>query len=359
MFAGFEKEADAQKLLGAQLDMLVVEEGTTVSWQVIMDLASTLRATKDSGRVPQLIIPTNPFGPHCLPIKRRFDDKDITAEEDPDYNPADWRLFMTNADDNPALDFDEYDKRLRSLSAQKRSAWLFGRWALGEGSFFEQFDPARHVVTRLPEVNGRSIYRHPDVWVYRAYDHGFSDDPAVCLWIAVLPNQQAFVIKEMSWKRTPIAEIAQEIIGHSVDMRIAETFCDPTMEAGRRHGAQSVLEVFEINGVPMTPSVNDRTMPFVHEWLSVDIEGAPRLRMWAEGCPKLIHTLPLMVPNPRDLERMKDGNDHWVCALSFFCSSWASGHEPLKPSNPEPFWMSKVRDHEQGHVLGAGAVRKR
>jgi hypothetical protein len=244
-FVGFATETDALKLLGAELDCLVIEEGTTVSWQVIVDLASTLRTLVGSGRVPQLIIPTNPYGPHQIPIKRHWILQDITQEEEPGYDPADWRAIGTTAADNPQINFTDYDKRLGGLQANKRKAWLLGEWSSTEGAFFEDFSVDRHVITRLPEINGRSIYRHPDVSVYRALDWGFSDDPCVCLWIAVMANGREIVIKEMSWKRTPAGEVAQEIIGHSRDMQILQTFCDPSMDNGKRAGAQSVLDVFD------------------------------------------------------------------------------------------------------------------
>jgi hypothetical protein len=359
-YAGFTTEADALKVLGMTLDMLVIEEITTMAWETVISLASTLRSTLESERTPQLIALTNPIGPYSRPVKRHWVDKDLSQTEEPGYDPAEWKAVATVAADNPHLNFVAYDKRLAGLSPAKRAAWLDGQWTDAEGAFFSEFSAERHVITQLPERGGRSIFRHPDIPVYRVIDWGFSADEAVCLWIAMLANGRAIVIKEMSWHRTAAREVAQEVIGHSKDMQIAVTYADGTMWNGQRYGAQSVADLFEIEGVSLTPIANDRHMYGIHEWLNTTVEGTPRLQFWAEGCPKLIATIQQQVPNPKDPERMKDSStDHHTCALSFFCSGWASGHEPLVVKK-EPFWLAKMHDLEASgrHKLGAESVKR-
>jgi hypothetical protein len=175
----------------------------------------------------------------------------------------------------------------------------------------------------------------------------------------MLPNGRAIVIKEMSWHRTAARECAQEVTGHSVDMQIATTYADGTMWNGQRYGAQSVADLFEMEGVALQPIANDRHMYGIHEWLAQTVDGVPRLTFWAEGCPKLISTIQQQVPNPKDPERMKDSStDHHTCALSFFCSGWATGHDPLPAGKPEPFWMRKMRELEtSNYKLGTESVK--
>lgn len=385
IWTGFEKESDALKTLGMTLDVLVIEEITTMQWSVVVDLASCLRTTVESGRIAQLIAPTNPYGPYAGPVKRHWITKDLTQDEEPGYDPNDWRAIPTTAADNPHLDFKSYDKRLGPLQAQKRKAWLLGEWSSSEGTFFEDFKPTRspsgglpgstdagatgqqqtddepqpeqpwHVISRLPELHNRSIYRHPSVPVYRALDWGFADDPAVCLWIAILSDSRAIVIKEMTWKRTPAIEVAHEITGHSRDMNIVGTFADPTMWNGQRHGAQSVADIFEANGVPLIASVNDRRLYSVHEYLTTEIDDLPKIQFWQEGCPMLIRTIPEQRGNKIDPERMADSKtDHYVLALSYFTSGGVVGHEPVAALTI-PRWMQPVADEQR--VLGAESVR--
>ncbi len=355
--AGFATEDDANKVLGMSIDLLVIEEITQMGWGTITSLASSLRTTNESGRVAQMIAATNPIGVGAAAVKRHWVDRDLSETEEPGYLPDDWLAIPTTAEDNPHLNFADYDKRLSGLNEAKRAAWLRGEWASSEGSFFSEFSVERHVVTRLPELNGRSIFRHPDVEVVRTIDWGY-DDPTVCIWLALMPNGQAIAIKEMQWRRTSVQEVVQEVLGHSRDMNVTQTFCDPSMFNNSRAGAQSIGDTFELNGLPLTPSVNDRHLYSVHEYLTTTIDGLPKLQLWAEGVPRLIATLPQQTPNVKDPERMRDSTtDHHVLALSYFTTSWASGHEPLKPEKKPPVWLDKMRQLEAPRVLGGESVK--
>ncbi len=356
--AGFATEDDANKVLGMSIDLLVIEEITQMGWGTVTSLASSLRTTNESGRVAQLIAATNPIGVGAMAVKRHWVDRDLTETEEPGYLPDDWLAIPTTAAENPHLNFTEYDKRLTGLSEAKRAAWLRGEWASSEGAFFSEFSAERHVITRLPEMmDGRSIYKHPDVPVYRAIDWGY-DDPTICLWLAVLPSGRVICVKEMQWRRTSVQEVAQEIIGHSAGFAIAETFCDPSMFNNSRAGAQSIGDTFQLNGLALTPSVNDRHLYSIHEYLTTTIDGLPKLQLWAEGCPRLIATLPQQTPMVKDPERMRDSStDHHALALSYFTTSWATGHEPLI-TKPEPFWLKRMRELDStAPVLGASSVK--
>lgn len=357
IYAGFETEKDALKLIGADLDCVLVEEGTTVSWPVIISLASSLRTTKSSGRTPQLIIPTNPYGPSAIDIKRHWIDQDITEAEEPGYDPADWYAIRTTADDNPYLDFKTYDKRLGALPPAQRKAWLLGEWSSAEGSYFDDFEPERegqpwHVISRLPEFKPGTLY-------YRAFDFGFSPDPAVCLWFAIDASGQITVLKERQWLRTPAAEVAHEITGNSHGMTVAQTFCDPTVFNGSRAGATSIGDVIEQEGIALTPSINDRSAAglAVHEALSSTINGKPRIQIWREGCPNLIRTLPLIQANATHPDRIADGDDHWVLCVAYFllgAGPLVKGHPVAGPPKKHP-WMN----HTGREVLGSESVNRR
>jgi hypothetical protein len=161
-WAGFDDEKAAMKTLGASYDALLVEEITHMKFDVVVDIASTLRSTKGSGRVATLMAVTNPFGPYSYDVKRRWIDKSV--EDDETYDPAEWDNVFVGPENNPFLDFRAYHKRLGGLSKSKRAAWIDGAWSSGEGAFFD-FHPERdgqpwHVISRLPEINGRSIYRN-------------------------------------------------------------------------------------------------------------------------------------------------------------------------------------------------------
>jgi len=203
-----------------------------------------------------------------------------------------------------------------------------------------------HVIEDMPTLNGQPILNYPWINIYRAVDWGFFPDPAVCLWIAVLPNKVAIVFKERSWLRTLATDVAAEIKRESVDMRVAETFCDPTMFIKTGVSTFSVGELFEQAGVPLSQSINRRDFLgyAIHQYLNEIIDGRPKLQivqpMGAYGCKDLIRTLPQIRMDPADATKMANGDDHWAVALAYFCSgSPAPSQHPLHTT--VPFWMRK------------------
>lgn len=357
-FVGVDDESSMLKLLGGEYGLIFIDEITTVDWSTTIDVASCLRGGINVSFIPQLIAACNPFGVAKEDVRRHWITKDVEHNK---YKPERFHAIQIGLEDNPHLDADDYREKLEMQThPEKRAAWLDGVWTAA-GAFFSNFretkdDQPWHVITDLPEVDGRSVNCSPAVPVYRAIDWGF-DDPTVCLWIAVLPDDRAIVFKERTWTRTAVADVAASIIAESEGLQVVDTFCDPSMDHGKGTGAQSVLNLFELNGVPMTKSVNDRRLYSIHEYLTRTIDGLPRLQFWAYGCPTLIETLPKQRNNKRDPERMADSKtDHHVLALSYFCSGGVTGRD-VEPPPQLPRWMQPVEGSRL--VLGNESVQHR
>jgi hypothetical protein len=91
-----------------------------------------------------------------------------------------------------------------------RKAWLDGE-KFDFGQLFEVVKTKNgkpyHIITEMPQIDGQPIVRFdhaaqqwvmpPWVRVFRAYDHGYWPDPAVCLWFAVI-GRQIICFKEWS-----------------------------------------------------------------------------------------------------------------------------------------------------------------
>lgn len=368
LFIGIDDPEAMMRLLGGQYGLLWFEELSLFDeWSTVTRVLSCLRTLKTDPFKGQMIATSNPFGPLEDEVFHRWIAKDVDREVEPDYDRAEYEAVEMQRRTNSYLDIEPYEKVLRrEVNPALRAAWLDGTWGNSSGSFFS-FKPTAadgqdwHVLARLPEISGRSIFRHPTIPVYRAVDWGFADDPAVCLWVVVLPNGRAIVIKEMDWRRTPVVEVSAEIIGHSTDMQIAQTFCDPSMFNSARldRDTVSVGDVFEMHGVPLTKSINDRRVYSVHEYLSVTIDNRPKLQIWAENCPKLIESFKKQRSKSRDPERMADSRtDHHVLALSYFCSGGIAGHDA--PEMPKvPWWILKQQQLNSSKPLGNFAVRNR
>src|SRR5579862_2169108 len=361
-----QTEDDTMNLLSSEFCAIYFDEISTFTWDMITRIAACLRVPEGSGLMPIVRGGTNPIGVGASEVRRYYITKDITAEEDEDYIPEDFQAIHTTLDDNPFVDRVQYVKRLKNLPDHVRRAWLDGEWIV-EGMYFHDYKPSKegkpwHVATEYPVIQSRKgpgTLTDPFQWIqfYRAIDFGFSPDPAVCLWIAQCPvyyrgdngeikqskQNRAFVLKEMTWRQTTAKEIARDIVKESEGMHIVESYCDPTMFFGSEAtDHMSVGDIFEDNGVPLTPSKNDRTHAgfAIHEYLNTILEdGLPKLQLFEYTCPQLMRTMGEVRVDDRHPERIADSSqDHWVISLAYFCIGRV-GTSKERWTDTRPRWM--------------------
>ena len=344
--------ADVMNYLSSEVGYLAFDELTTFTLDEFLLISAAARAPVDAPYTSVVRAGTNPLGPGADWVYQWFVDKTVKLEEFPDYNPEDFEVQVSTLEDNPSINAFEYRKRLKNLPEHVRRAWLLGERVI-EGAYFTDFRPMKsgqpwHVVEEMPTVGGVPIDRAPWVRVYRAVDWGYSPDPAVCLWVAVLPDTRAIVFKERTWKKTLAADVAAEIKRESADMRIVETFADPTMEI--KTGAQFAIgEIFEQHGVPLTYVTNDRILfgYAIHNYLNTLINEEPQIRMvkgvGPYGCPELIRTLPMLRMDPSHPARIAEGHDHWAIALAYFCMGQAGPGQLAQSPKAIPQWMQARR----------------
>jgi hypothetical protein len=206
-------------------------------------------------------------------------------------------------------------------------------------------------------------YVNPDIaQVYRAFDMAYFPDPAYCLWIAHLGNRY-IAFKEKLWKRAVAPDIARDIVAESEGLNVAITFCDPSMASNTGADVRTLKDIFEDNGVPMEPSVNNRELyaHHIHMALSEEAEpGIPKLQIYAPGCPYLIKTLPLQRYDPKHPLKMADHKeDHAAVTLAYFLISGASTERRTPQATRQlPRWMRK-RQQAKSWVLGSESVKDR
>jgi hypothetical protein len=306
-------------------------------------------------------------------MKAWFIDKEVDLTEFPDYDGDEFEMQFSTLDQNKYSNREAYEKRLRVLPPHIQRAWLKGEFVI-EGAYFEDFrgmdgeERPWHVIDALPTWPNRQgiptdLFSLGWISIYRAVDWGFNPDPAVCLWIAILPNGHEIVFKEKSWKKTLAKDVAAEIVKLSAGMKIHETFCDASMFGKDGNSDYSIAEIFENNGVSMTPIRNDRTLAgyAICEHFSTLIDGSgvqkdgtvrrhPKLQLlfpdWGMGCKELIRTIPLMTRDPLDPEKIAAGEDHWVVALAYFCMGRAMPtKDPVRTDTP--YWMRKKKSQRR------------
>jgi hypothetical protein len=360
-----ETEPDVMIYLSSEFTRLYFDEITTFPGEMILKLASTVRVPEGSAWIAALRGGTNPLGESAAFVKRWFIDKTVEEFESDDYNPDDYTSVRMVPEDNPHMDWKQYRKRLANLPEHVRKAWLLGEWVI-EGVYFSDFLPRKHgeawhVIDSLPVVRDRQLtgtITPPGVAIYRCLDFGFDPDPAVCLWIAVLPNHRAVVFKERTWWRTTAVEVAREIVRESAGLKISESFCDPSMFVNSKATGSSVGDLMEGVGLALTPSVNDRVAAgyAIHEYLNTICESdqLPKMQILRHGCPNLVRTLPEIRQDKNDPQKIADGNDHYVMALAYFAMANAMPSIEVQESIRRP-WM---RAHRLPYRIGADNVRE-
>lgn len=369
-FSQCNTEEDVLNLLGGEFYLAFFDEVTTLPWEHFNKLSISVRAPVGSGLVPTVRAATNPLGESAMDVKKYWIDHDVTFEENPDYNPADWRSIRVDMDDNPYLDTKQYKKRFSTLPDHVRKAWLDGEFSL-ENALFD-FRP------KVRLENGEIIQYHivndldlPKILkyatIYRAIDAGWFPDPTVVLWIAHLGNRH-IVFNELVDYKVTAAEWAERIKDEDKRLGIktvAMTYCDPTMDMNTTADVRTIREIYEANGIPIEPSINKRDMfaTTLHNTLAEQAdEHLPRIQFFVngqQGCPYLVKTIPQMrydQKRPSFMANHKD--DHAVVALAYYLLSHSADPHSgavYNGSSQLPKWMQEKQTERR--PLGYDNVR--
>lgn len=366
-FSHCETEADVLNLLSSQFDLVSFDELTTFSIDMFLKISACARVPAGKPYGALVRAGTNPLGESTGSMMKYFITKDVAPDGpngNPDYDPTEFGDIFVGAADNPYLDMAAYQRRLSNLQGHARKAWLDGTWEV-EGAYFGDFHPRMvidgenrpwHVIDRMPTVKGRPLLEQEWVSIYRCHDSGFYPDPAVCIWLAVMPNGRAIAFKEDHWQSTVAVDVAKAIKAGSKGMRVVDDFADPTMFTTSNHTGLADSDYYEQQGIALTASRNDRAAigKAIHEWLGTIIDGEPKLQILREGCPQLIRTIPDMQMDRTDPRKVAAGNDHWVVALGYFCQGMTAPSREHE-TTAMPLWMKPKRGAER-QVLGHSNV---
>jgi phage terminase large subunit len=359
LFGHCETEQDVEKYLSAQFDAIAFDEITTFPWDMITRIRTSCRVLDDSGLIGITRGGTNPIGVSADDVYSYFIGHDVPVEQDPKYDPTDYASIHIVRDDNPYLDFEQYDKQFSSLPKAYRDAWLDGTWGV-EGAYFT-LEPA-HLLKEMPylKVDGtpaQSALRWPWIHIYRMLDYGWHD-PTVCVWVAVLPNGREIPFMEESWLRTPAQTVAKDIKRLSESMKVITTIADPTLWNGEKEMDHCMAHVFEECGVPLTKGKNDRVAAgfAIQEHLNTNLaDGEPKLQILETACPTLVKTLRAMRVDKKNPGRIADHKaDHMPICLGYFCMANVGPTRIPNASTERPWMVSK---QGPARVLGAYNVR--
>lgn len=362
-------DEDVLNLLSAEFYWMGFDELSTFEWEMFTKLSASVRVAEDSNLIAMVRACTNPLGPSAEQINRYFKDQDITIEEDPDYNPADWYAIQANISDNPSIDSTQYMKRFSGLPEHVRKAWVEGEFAL-ENALFDVLPRTKALIDGVEKTIPYHFINSLDLasliknsQIYRAIDIGWFPDPTYVLWIAHLGNRYIAFHEKIMYKTIApdIANLIKEEDKLLGIKRVVITYCDPTMDLNTVSDVHTVKDMIEMKGVPLECSVNNREMfaSHIHAALgAVAGPNLPKLQIYVPGCPYLAKSLPKQrydMKHPLKLADQKD--DHPAVTLAYFLiSSGAMDRQELTSQSLVRPWM---KDKTSGRwILGKENVKK-
>ena len=209
-FAYCAKDGDLDRLQGVEYDVIFLDEATQLSEYQMKTIVACLRGVND---FPKRVYYTcNPGGQGHQYIKRVFIDRKFDNGEDPN----DYTFIQSLVTDNKILleSQPDYIKQLEALPPKLREAWLYGRWDIFEGQFFEDFREAPDIQkcheAGITEEEAKEHGRWTHVikpfdlsthdkrgWtICRSYDFGYAK-PFSCAWWAIDYDGTMYRIMEL------------------------------------------------------------------------------------------------------------------------------------------------------------------
>lgn len=356
-FGYCNNDKDLDQYQGAEYDVIFLDEATQLQEMWIKKITACVRGVNN---FPKRIYYTcNPGGVSHGYIKRLFIDKQYESGE----VPKDYEFIQALVTDNKPLmeSQPDYIKQLEALPPKLREAWLYGRWDIFEGQFFEDFRPTPDIdlctkagIT-VEEALAQRRFTHViepfDLnsgecrgWnIMRSYDFGYNKPFSLGYWAVDYDGTLYRIMEMYGCTQTPnegvkwspdeqfrrIREFERE---HPwlKNRKIVDSVADPAIWDSSR--GESIAETAEKYGIYFSPGDHERIPGWmqVHYRLQFDDNGYPRMYVF-NNCKAFIRTMPLMMyseTKPEDIDTTLE--DHCPDEVRYMCMS-----RPISPIIPQ------------------------
>lgn len=356
-FGYCNNDGDVLQYQGAEFDVIFLDEATQLQEKWIKMITACLRGVNS---FPKHIYYTcNPGGASHSYFKRLFIDKRYEGGE----IPEDYDFIQALATDNKALmaSQPDYIQQLEALPPKLREAWLYGRWDIFEGQFFEDFretpdlELCREAGITPEEALQQRRFTHViepfDLnsgdkrgWnIMRSYDFGYNKPFSMGYWAVDYDGVLYRIAEYYGCTQTPdegvkwspdeqfkrISEFERQ---HPVlsSRKIVDSVADPAI--WDRSRGESIADTAQRYGIYFTPGDNQRIPGWmqVHYRFQFDENGYPRMYVF-NNCKAFIRTIPLMMyseTKPEDLDTKLE--DHCPDEVRYMCMS-----RPIEPVIPK------------------------
>ena len=348
-FGYCNNDKDLLQYQGAEYDVIFLDEATQLQEMWIKKITACVRGVNS---FPKRIYYTcNPGGASHGYFKRIFIDKKYEDGE----SPKDYTFIQSLVTDNKALmeSQPEYIRQLEALPPKLRDAWLYGRWDIFEGQFFEDFretpDVAQCVKAGITPEQAVEQHRFTHViepfeiprgWnIMRSYDFGYNKPFSLGYWAIDYDGVLYRIMEMYGCTQTPdegvkwspdeqfkrISEFEREhpwLKGR----KIVDSVADPAI--WDRSRGESIADTAIKYGIYFTPGDHERIPGWmqVHYRLQFDENGYARMYVF-NNCKAFIRTMPLMMfseTHPEDLDTKLE--DHCPDEVRYMCMS-----RPISP----------------------------
>ncbi len=352
-FGYCNNDGDLLQYQGAEYDVIFIDEATQLQEMWIKKIITCVRGVNS---FPKRVYYTmNPGGASHGYFKRLFIDKKFEGGEDPD----DYTFIQALVTDNKSLmdSQPDYLKQLEALPPKLRDAWLYGRWDIFEGQFFEDFretpDPelCKEAGITPEEALLQRRFTHViepfDInsgecrgWnIMRSYDFGYNKPFSLGYWAVDYDGVLYRILELYGWTKTPnegvkwspdeqFRRISELERTHPwlKGRKIIDSVADPAIWDSSR--GESIADTAMKYGIYFSPADNERIAGWmqVHYRLQFDGNGYPRMYAF-KNCEAFIRTMPLMMfseTRPEDLDTSLE--DHCPDEVRYMCMS-----RPIKP----------------------------
>lgn len=346
-------DSDLDQYQGAEYDIIFLDEATQLREEWIRKITACCRGV--NGYPKRIYYTCNPGGVSHGYIKRLFIDRRYEDGE----NPEDYSFVQSLVTDNHALmkSQPDYIRQLEALPPKLRDAWLYGRWDIFEGQFFEEFrttpDPIKCEEAGITVEEALQQYRWTHVipsfdlnagdrrgWtIMRSYDFGYNKPFSLGYWAMDFDGVLYRIMEFYGCTNTPnegvkwspdeqFRRISEFEHQHPwlKNRKIVDSVADPAIWDCSR--GESVAETAERYGIYFSPGDNARVAGWmqVHYRLQFDDNGYAMMYAF-NNCKAFIRTMPLMMysqTKPEDIDTTLE--DHCPDEVRYLCMS-----RPIKP----------------------------
>lgn len=317
-FRHCQNERDVYSYQSQQIDILMLDEGTSFTWTIVDYLLTRNRVSGGTatGFKPFAVIPSNPGNVGHVWYAQIFDVAKKLGEHErvkktvnPNGKTANTYFIPALLEDNQigvARD-PQYEDRLMAREPEVAKALRWGDWSIFAGQMFPTW--------RRDRIACPS-FAIPESWPkWRALDYGLAH-PFAGGWATVDPQTERVYVYR-AFKQSGLSDEAQANMLRDMtpaNERINITYASPDMWARKADENRifTAVDVYQKKGVYLAKADNDRErgVQKLHGLLADRLDGKPGLQVFEEFYDVFLcmTTLVRDQKNPNDVLKV-DGDD--------------------------------------------------